>query len=140
MIVQLNQRAEHLLAARRNAPTAGVGNLGQQSAKMQAFQQPRHLARLSAALIGTEVLTPQGLADLGVVEPPQQVVAREHGPEQLGVVGTSRIETRVSAFFPVLDVVFLDFVKCDISWYAGAGSLTTDRASRYRWLAARATR
>jgi len=140
MIVQLDQRAEHLLAARRHAPAACVRDLGQQAAEMQTLQQPRHFAGLSAALIGAGMLAPQGLADLSVVESAQQVVAREHGPEQLGVVGTSRIETRVGAFFPCLNFVTLDFVKCDICWYAGAGSSTTERASRYRSSAARATR
>jgi hypothetical protein len=84
MIVELDQGAEQLLAACRDTPAACVGDLGQQAAEMQAFQQACHFACLSAALIGTEVLAPQGLADLSVGESPQQVVAREHRPEQLG--------------------------------------------------------
>ncbi len=56
MIVQLDQRAEHLLAECRHAPAAGVGDLGQQTANVQTLQQPRHFAGLAAALIGVEVL------------------------------------------------------------------------------------
>jgi hypothetical protein len=52
MIVQLDQCAEHLLAECRDAPAAGVGDLGQQAAEMQTLQQARHFARLPAKILG----------------------------------------------------------------------------------------
>jgi hypothetical protein len=53
MIVQLDQRAEDVLATRRHAPTACGGDLGEEAAEMQTLQQSRHFACLSAALIRT---------------------------------------------------------------------------------------
>lgn len=41
-MVRLDQRAAHVLAECRHAPTAGVGDLGQQVMDVKMLQRPHH--------------------------------------------------------------------------------------------------